>query len=178
MWVQLLRITGEHVKWTLHYADSLCGRWRRDSKVLMLLSHPPLEAGHGQILAQPLGRPWCGPGSGASDAKKPGQWWHGGQVHDAVVVLGVEEQGQWVLAMAWAALLPLFLPVLWTWVSSFPGEYEIPRQPFSKFLPCLQQPELVPVVWNREPGLIQEVISFHQSVIMSPKHLSYRQIMN
>lgn len=138
-------------------------RWRQDT---------------GRSSAQPLGRPWCGPGSGASDAKKPGQWWHGGQVHYAVVVLGVEEQGQWVLAMAWATLLPLFLPVLWTWVSSFPGEYEIPRQPFSKFLPCLQQPELVPVVWNREPGLIQEVISFHESVIMSPKHLSYRQIMN
>lgn len=91
------------------------------------------------------------------------------------VVLDVLGQGQWVSAVALATSLPLFLPVLSMWFSSFSGESELPRHPF---LPCLILPELVAVFWNQEPGLILELIAFHESITMPPKHLPYKQIMN
>lgn len=67
------------------------------------------------------------------------------------VVLGVLGQGQWVLAVALAASLPLFLPALSMWFSSFSGESELHRCPF---LSCLILSELVAVVWDQGPGLI------------------------
>lgn len=63
-----------------------------------------------------------------------------------VVVPGVWGQGQWVLDMTLATSLALFLPVLSTWFSTFPRESELPRHPSSKFLPCLNLPELVAMV--------------------------------